>query len=60
MSCSCGASWRSMAGCLAAFFHVGAIEALGHLLYPPPTGLDFAELRGDGRIREGRSRPGPC
>ncbi len=29
-----------VAGCLAAFFHIGAIEALSHIVYPLPTGLD--------------------
>jgi hypothetical protein len=30
-------------GCLAAFFHIGAIESLNYLLYPPPAGLDPAK-----------------
>jgi hypothetical protein len=30
-------------GCLAAFFHIGAIESLNYLIYPPPEGLDMAK-----------------
>ena len=29
-----------LVGCVAAFFHIGAIESLNYLLYPPPEGLD--------------------
>jgi hypothetical protein len=31
-----------VAGCLAAFFHIGVIESLNYLLYPPPADLDFS------------------
>jgi hypothetical protein len=30
-------------GCLAAFFHIGAIESLNYLFYPLPEGLDPAK-----------------
>jgi hypothetical protein len=32
-----------VAGCLAAYFHIGAIQALSRIIYPPPEGLDPAK-----------------
>ncbi|ABC63500.1 hypothetical protein [Erythrobacter litoralis] len=42
----------TLAGLIAAVFIVGAVESAGHMIFPPPEGLDMTKPEDQARLME--------